>query len=344
MQRKAYLILFFLIFLLMEIFCQYDSIFKIDVGGQSILISMPEEDLVEVGDKMRKFYEIQVLEQHTLKAVYLPKDVVKKLGVEPVSEERKIFIEVDKSIENKECSGQDFNILIKYAKTALSTNLNESFEKVNIHYSKIKDIIGKTEIGKPTFMGTILDIKDAFGYLIFTKINSDEGINKVIAGTLILRIKNRILSIYVYNYLEDVESFTWVSNTIQSLAKSLLELNKEESLLINKNKIDTNQNKTDSIKNLFGLIFNLFKELITKTPITFFCLIVMVTLYYITKRKMLTNYFNKKPNQSILFSFDKSGKYDLLRNFLMLCEFIFVVFIILAISKSVGLPLPSGIF
>ena len=247
-------------------------LFTIDVGGKSIVIPSPENNLAEVGDTIRKKYEFEVPKEASLKAVFLPNDFIQKFGIEPTSgEKEKVLVMVYKDFDNKELSEKDFVDLMKSITSTLPSDLPQYFKDANKINLKLKDAIEKQEVGTPVFLGTALDIKDAFAFLMSIKSNTNNGLQKVLAGSLYIRLKNKVLVIYIYNYQESEESLAWICNTIQTWSKSLFELNKDLSPVTKSSSSNANQNADNSVFNPNSM--NYGGPLITFLPI-----IILVTI------------------------------------------------------------------
>jgi len=349
MKIKCYLLFIVLIFFSLQITGQEkgSKLITIDIGGKSIVIAAPEKDFAEVGDSIRKMYETVVPQQNVLKAIFLPNDIVQKIGIEPIISERKrITIEVNKSIENRDFSENDFIDFKKSILRTMPSDLAKYTKDANQIISKLKDVLGKNEMGTPVVLATLLDTNDVYSNLQSVIVNTDNGIKKVLVGTLDIRLRNRLLFIYITNYQVNEESLTWFSNIIPIFCKSLFELNKETVPVpnISSDNSGQNANRSNPILNMFNAITDLFSKL---PPITLVCLIIIIILYYLATRKLLPPYF--KTNHSSVYLYfktmsDSVNKQKVLNGFLLIIEFIFVIVIILSILKALGLPTPSDVF
>ena len=225
MKIKYNLIPFVIILFSVNAYSQETSIYKISVGGKIISIPAPIVDFVEVGELKRKLIEDQVPKINRLVAFYLPIETNEKYGLEPVVVMKRILIEVLKANEYTDFSEKDFIDLKNSMKTSLSSGLDDATKEANSHYAKLKDRYGNRSAGKPIVLNTILDLKDSYSFLALMNVNTEDGLKNVLTGTLFIRVKNRILYIYVSNILEDDESLDWVSNTIKIWNKSIIDLN-----------------------------------------------------------------------------------------------------------------------
>jgi hypothetical protein len=352
MKTKCYVFFVVFIFFSLQTFCQKNPDFKINVGGQSIMIPPPDTGFVEVGDTIRKMFDTYVDKQNVLKAFYLHTDNIKKIGIEPINTQKLKYavITVVKSAENTDFSENDFIEFKKILKDTIPRNLPDYKKNADQILLKLKDIIGKQEIGKLVPLATAIDIENAYGFIIFTTINSGYGLQNAIGGSLTMRLKNRILNFNVYSYQINEESLAWVYNTIQ-VWSLLLSLSNEELATTTNSSSNNAQDyiSTNKILNLFtemaNGIFMLFKGLITKTPVTFVCSIILVLLYYITTRKLLPTYL-KKNHSPIYLYFKKVSDFITKRSLpltiLVLFELFSVLVIIILLIKLIGLPVPTN--
>lgn len=359
---KIRIIPFLLILVLMPktSFCQEWKTKLIDIGGKVIWLPAPENDMSAISDSIIKLAEIPVPPGNILKAVFLPKDVISKLGIEPVSDRKKVMIEIVKSFEKSDINENDFKEAVSYMKKSFPSDLPEITEKTNQEFEKIRDRIGKQEVGKMEILGTILDSKDAFAYLMSLKVKDDNDEKMIYAGLLSMRVKNRMMVAYFYNYAGYEEAINWIANIIPIWSKKVFELNQEissitKSTMLNPNQEINNSNNIKQIKkssdNPLGDVFNgisrVFSGLLLKAPSTFICLVILMLAYYMSSRKLYRKYKNSKPVQPTEYErymkSKSSSKNSILWAFLRLIEFIIILFILLAILKFVGLSVPSEI-
>jgi hypothetical protein len=351
MKKICFLLFVVFIFFSLQTFCQGNSDFKIDVGGKSIVIPTPEKGFVEVGDTLRKMFEPLFSEQNVLKAVFLPNDIIRKVGIDAISDEKLkyIVVGVSKNYENTDFSEKDFVEIRKAFNSTIPSKLPEYAKNESQILSKLKDISEKQETGTPMVFGSALDIKDAYAFLIFNKVNAGNGLQNVLNGSLTMRLKNKIININIYSYQANKESLDWICNTIQVFSLFLFTSNEDLTPTANSSSNNFGQNTSGTPSNLFFEIINMFKKLITKTPITFICLIIILILYYFATRKLLPTYLNSKFNQSSIYLFFKKmhvavGKHPFQKGILRLFELFCVIAIIVSILKLIGLPVPSDIF
>lgn len=344
MKKIRLFVLIILIPFALKAYSQYQdkSPFKLEVGEKTLLIPAPLSDFVESGDIKRIVAENQVPEGNKLIAYFLPEDIAKQVGIEP---SKKMFIQVGKEVESLLCSQSDFIDVKESLKTEFSSSgLLEVVKDANSIFKSTQDILGKAEIGEMKTIGSILETRDAISFLTVVKYNFDEGSSRVIGSASCVRVKQKVLLIYVFNVLENEESINWVSSITKDWLNSILKINSE----IEKDIPRTNSN--NSFMNLINTILNLFKELIIKTPITFIFLSIIMILYYIMTRKLFSEYIKTAKNQSYIFLYikdihtDKLNKHNFARATFRFLEFLIAIFIFLRLLNLAGLPVPNGVF
>jgi hypothetical protein len=338
-------------------FCQQD-ITNIRLGNKIILLPVPQNDMAELGDSLRKIAEIQVPPNNLLKAVFLPIDVIKKIGKEPVSDQKKVLIEIVNSLEQKDVTERDFIDGVNYIKKSFPSDLPEVTKKANQLFKNMKDRIGKTEIGKMEILGTILDSKNSFAYLVAANYSENNQSRIIYEGFLVFRVKDRMIFAYFINYAESEEAIDWISNIIPIWCKKVFDLNPDIDLSSNReisnssqqiskrNEITSNHRSTNSISDLFNSLYNLFKTLILKTPLTFLSLIILILLYYYGSRKLYYKFIRKpaQPGEYVKHVKSKSSKdNNILWLFLRLGEFIIAIVLLLSLLKLIGFEVPSEI-
>lgn len=357
-------IIFFLLILILipkTSFCQ-EKMKLIDIGGKVIWIPAPENDMSEIGDSLRKLlFEVQVPPGNILKAVFLPNDVISKLGIEPASDGKKLIIEIVKSLEEKDISENDFKETVSYMKKSFSSDLPVLSQKVNKEFDKIKDRIGKQEIGKMEILGTVIDSKDAFAYLMSFKMKDDNNVKMYYAGLLAMRVKNRMMMAYFYNYADYEESINWIANIIPIWSKKVFELNQEISSksngnssvvssneeVNNSNSSQVNKKSDNPVINLLSPIYELFRDLLLKAPLTFICLVILIIAYFRYSRIWYHKYKASKSNQQSAYEkYIKSknpSKNGALWATLFILELFVIAFIFLNILKLIGFTVPKGL-
>ena len=244
-------------------------------------------------------------------------------------------------------------------KSTFSNDVVKVIKDVNAQFSNIEDIIGRVQVGEMKTLGSIFENADALALIAITNYNTAQGVKKVLGGVSCIRVKDRAIFIYVSTEFENEESLKWVSSTIEGWTKSILSANQEIKKEISKgnsnnsiqNKTETNkESSNNSYQNLFNEIKGLFSTLISKAPYTFICLILLLIAYYIGTRKLFSKYLKITQNQSLIFlyikkiSTDETSEHNLERFFFRLVEFILMLFLLLALLRSVGFPIPPGIF
>lgn len=330
------------ILLALNAYSQDNSAFKIQIGGKLILIPTPLNGFVESGDIKRIVAESQVPEGNKLLAYFLPTEIANQVGIEP---SKKMFIQVNKEVESLLCSPSDFIDVKESLKSIFSSaGLLEVIKDANTELKRTQEIIGKAEIGEMKTVGSILETPNAISFLTVTKYNFEEGSGRVIGSASCIRVKQKVLLIYIFNVLENEESINWVSTVTKDWINSILNINDEPAKEISRT------NSSNSFMNLINSVFELFKELIIKTPVTFILLSIIMILYYIITRKLFSKYVKETKNQSSIFLYikeihtDKQNKHNLARATFRLFEFLIVIFIFLRLLNILGLPIPNGVF
>lgn len=205
------------------IFCQVEN--KFYVGSKEIQFQQPNNDFTEIGENKRKLLEDQVPPNNKLLACFMPKDVSKKFGIEPVTINKRIMIQTLKANENKDFTESDFIDLKEVLKNSFSQQLDKATVEANRHYENLQYRYGNLSMNKPLVLEVIENSNDSYAFVALMNINTEQGLINVLTGTLIKKVKDRIIYIYVSNVLENDNSLPWIISTCRSISRSLTDLN-----------------------------------------------------------------------------------------------------------------------
>lgn len=225
MNKIIVIVLIISILIIQNSFCQESNVSKVIVGNKEIQFQQPRIDFSEIGESKRKLLEDQVPPSNRILACYMPKDVAVKFGIEPVTIKKRIMIQTLKANENIEFTGSDFIDLKQVIGNSFSAQLDKATFEANRHYENLQYRYGNLKMEKPIILEVFEDNKDSYAFIALMNINTDQGLINVLTGTLIKKIKGRILYIYVSNVLENDDSVPWILSTCNSLSKSFTDLN-----------------------------------------------------------------------------------------------------------------------
>lgn len=201
-------------------------------GGTAILIPSPASDLVEIGPDLRVLLEPLVPDNNRLLAAFLSREDLSELqkgakkglsryGLVEVPR-RAEFADVDAGAF-KEVTG---SVSEQMNTPAFDTAAKTETEAINRKIAAL-GADGKISIEKPVQLGPIFSKPNAFGYATLLPIVLDGQTTNMVGGTIILRVKNRLVFAYLLTQYKDKDSAAWVSRQSESWADAVLKANQQ---------------------------------------------------------------------------------------------------------------------
>lgn len=212
---------------------------QVNVGGVTIETPALEGfyEVSEIAPEVRKLSETMVPPTNRLLGVYVSeKDYRRILEGEYPEFDRYIFLQVGRDIERKNITQKGFRELSGYLKTqqeeilaATQKRVGNLLENTAEKLSEDYDVSFDMKVGEQVPAGVFLDRPNALGFLTLVKYQGNldgEKLDYVVAGgTLVLKIKRRLLYAYVYSTYEEQPDIDWVRSESTALADLLLTTN-----------------------------------------------------------------------------------------------------------------------
>jgi hypothetical protein len=158
-----------------------------------------------------------------LVAGFVPADPAKPPGEnESAKLDRYMMVETSRALDDHALTVAEFNDVKAEIAKGMNDEAGQAQEQVN---QKLKaaagdpDIQNKVEIGKPVMLGTYLKADNAIGFLMMMiKVHADDGQGNVAdttmaCGTVMQRVKERLIYCYVFAPFKDESSLEWVRKT-----------------------------------------------------------------------------------------------------------------------------------
>jgi hypothetical protein len=219
MNLKNSLFLMFLTFFSLTSLCQGNLNKTIVVGEKSISIPRPAADFVEATDELQAEADLFVLpNSNRLLALYTLKDAGDL--------SKKMCIQVSKSIEFYNIDEKRFTEFKQSIKPIMTSSLTEIVIELNNHLLTIEDIVGKINFGEMKMIATLFEDSNSIAFLSVAKVNTSNGVVILLVGMSSIKVNNRIIFAYVFNFYDNVESINWVSSVTNSWTKSIINANK----------------------------------------------------------------------------------------------------------------------
>jgi len=209
-------------------FCA-ESPFKASVGGQTILIPAPS-NYVEVGLEKRQIFPSDI--PNRLLAWFALPQELKTLGTSKNEGlTRHMQVQVSKKIEDQNLGPSDFNEIA----TMLTKQQDEIFasatDEVNNILKKMTSGTGISDLklSQPKSLGSFYKSENVASFLMLMsmEVATKQGkrTEKVVCATNLMRVKDRLLFVYVYCNAEEKNSLDWVKDVSKTWTQAILNAN-----------------------------------------------------------------------------------------------------------------------
>ena len=199
------------------------------VGGQSIILTSPVEEMVEVGSDNRVILEVVVPESNRLIAGYVLKTEQAVLHGAGTELTRYAMVQVPRQGEFADVSADDFKQIADGAGKQLGAAIDSSVKEGETEFNRRMKSMNldslQATLDKPVQLGRLFARGDAFGFGMIMSVTMNGKTTKMVAGINLLRVRNRVLFAYVYSVYKDESTVEWMRNTSQDWADSILRAN-----------------------------------------------------------------------------------------------------------------------
>jgi hypothetical protein len=209
------------------------------VGG--VTIEAPSLDgfneISQISPEVVALAEAMIPPANRLLGVYLSdRDYEKLVNGESPEFDRYIFIQVHRELENKNVTRTDFRQISTQLKAQQDTILDDVeedvgklFDSASNQISKDYDVSLDMKLGDQKSLGVFLDQPNAVAFTSLVKYQGSlegESFDYVMAGsTTLMKVKRRLLYIYVYSQYEAQADVDWVESRTTELANLILTAN-----------------------------------------------------------------------------------------------------------------------
>jgi len=200
------------------------------VGMKSIAVP-PPADLRETGPDYRVLFDHDTPDSNRLVAAFLQPDKIAKLPDTTGELSRYAFLQ---SLRQAEFVDVD-QATYKQVADAVAKQYGTSSDAPAIDVKELQDEFnhklkaegGTSEISleKPVALGTFFSKPNALGFGMVMNVAAGDAKMKVIAGTMILRVQNRLLYAAIFAKYTGDDSLSWVRTTSEQWADAILKAN-----------------------------------------------------------------------------------------------------------------------
>ncbi len=201
------------------------------VGGVVLALPAPPGDILEVGDKPRTtVFELLAPSENRLVSAYAAPSVVTRLleGKAGGSLGTYGLVEVLRRAEYADCSPEAFEQVRKSVQPESSKFASEGLgglqEEMNLRLKSLD--VGKIEIGHPEMLGPLFEKPDALGLgMLITMKQAEHGVTMA-GGFGLIRVKQRLLFVYLYKAYEGPNTVSWIGTTLEGWADAIMRANR----------------------------------------------------------------------------------------------------------------------
>jgi uncharacterized protein (TIGR02145 family) len=207
------------------------SIETFKAGGTPIAIPAPAKDMVEVGYDNREFMEVFVPTDNRLLAAFVLTTDMPRLTKrsDELEMSRYAMVQVPRRGEYMDCGTSEFKEVTDGAKETFGDVVNSSMKDVEDEFNRRMKSLDLEEatvsLGKPIQLGCLFSKTDAYGFGMIVPVSMAGKTEKMSMGGALLRVKSRILFIYLYAEYRDEDTIKWLRKTTEEWADAILKAN-----------------------------------------------------------------------------------------------------------------------
>ena len=232
MNIRCFLIAAMILFMAGQIAAQKNDAKKdltFKVGGVKIITPAPSDDFVEVGDDNRSKLEVLAPERNRLISAFLEKADLQNLidGKDPAMD-RYALVEISRGAEYADCSADNFKEVIAEMKNSFGELIAQSFKESEDEINrKLKELdLKDVSLGEAKQLGSFFSKKNAFSFGLMTTVKNGEESKNMIVGGVIVRVKLRLIYLYLFAEYKNEESVKWLGMTVEKWTDEVLKINK----------------------------------------------------------------------------------------------------------------------
>jgi hypothetical protein len=185
---------------------------------------------VEVGnDNRERMEKVLVLPEYRLVSAFLLSSDIQRLNKHdnPLMS-RYAMVQVSRQSEDKDCSPLEFQEGIRHIKESAGETDSKSAEDAEKERNmKLKSMGAEgIELDAPVQLGSLFSKEDAYGSGWLASFKQGSNSAKFSVGIVYLRVKNRLLYMYLYAEYKDEGTIKWLRDTMEKWADSMLKANR----------------------------------------------------------------------------------------------------------------------
>ncbi len=201
-------------------------------GGVSLTLPAPAGGIVEVGADKRDYFAYMVPDTTRLLCAFVPSGILPGLTSPARGLGRYMLVEVSRRAEaaTQEISASDFAEVIASVKqqigdgTTLAKTAQSSSEEATRKLREMGDSKG-ISIQQITPLGVIFQSPDAYAVAMASPVTSGGVASQVLNASVLLRVRGRLLFVYLYADGGDEASLNWLKTVAGEWTRQILSYN-----------------------------------------------------------------------------------------------------------------------
>jgi hypothetical protein len=194
-------------------------------GLKSISIPAPAPELHEMGPDLRVLMEPLAPAKLRLIAAFMLSDNLNQLPENTAPLTQYALVEVPRAAEFHDVDETVFKTVVDGMSQQFSSeNLQSTMQtEIDRHFADLG--AGKLTMDKPTQLGTLFSKPNASGFAMLMPMALNDKTATLVAATLVVHVRNRVLFAYLYTQYKDKTSVDWITKTSQSWVDEILKSN-----------------------------------------------------------------------------------------------------------------------
>jgi hypothetical protein len=200
-------------------------------GGTPIAIPPPTSGLVEVGVDNHSIMEVFVPDSNRLLAAFVLSEDLPGLRSSNKALSKYALVEVPRQEEFTDLKASDFKEVAdgmsKEFGAVLNSSVKESEDEVNRKIKALNLGDANVKLDHPVQLGSFFSEQDAYGCGLMMSVSLNGQSTNMIAGIILLRVRDRLIFAYLYSIYKDQESVRWVRKATEDWADAILKANQQ---------------------------------------------------------------------------------------------------------------------
>lgn len=206
-------------------------------GGVNICIPAPDLDFVEISNEHRGLVELFVPQENRLLCAFALKDELPGLldGDSDNTLTRYALVEVPRRAEYFDCESSDFIEVVNGLQEAFGdckSAMQEGEDEFNRRMETLDLSEMKVKIGQPKMLGSFFSKQNAYASGMLVGYNMGGETIKMGATVILMRVKERLVFIYLYAEYENDKTILWLRNVSEKWSNEIISANKSNNLNI----------------------------------------------------------------------------------------------------------------